>query len=50
MVRRDPKKITADKSGNTNPRKKSKDIGKRRKTQKVSGQGQAILSRQDFPK
>ena len=34
-----PKKATADKSNKTTGRNKLKDIGKRRETQKMPGQG-----------
>ena len=44
-VRKGPKKITADKSDNTTGRNKSKDIGERRKTPKVSGQDQTIQNK-----
>ena len=40
--RQKKKKTTADKSNNTTERNRSNDIGERRKTRKISGQGQRI--------
>ena len=44
---KDQNKI-ADKSDNTTRRDKSNNIGKRRKTHKLSGQGQAIYKKQNL--
>ena len=48
--RKDSKKITAEKSDYTTERDKSKDIGKRRKTQKIPGKDQTIQIKQVIPK
>ena len=50
MEWKDQKKTTTDKSDITTGRDKSKDIGKRRETQKILGQDQAMQTKQDLPK
>ena len=48
--RKDPQKITTDKSDNTRRRNKSKDISERRETQKIPGYDQGMKTKQDIPK